>query len=391
LKPLLQHVPRSRRGIFFSALLALPAAAAVAAPYQPADDAQVLARVPPPLLRNAADLSDPAQAARLAQAYIEQARQIGDPRWLGYAESLLAPWWQQPEPPSPVLLLRATLRQSRHEFTSALADLDVLLRRDPRNAQAWLTRATILRVQGRYAEARQSCLRTLGLTDDFVTSLCAASVSGLAGSLRPALKSLESLETASALRSPELVAWYWAERTEMLERLGDVGRADAAYVHALKRAPQDLGLRAAYADFLLDQRRPAEALQWARQNTADDAVDALRLRRVLAAQALGQPDAKLREQLADAFAAARRRGEDPHLREEARYLLEVERDAPRALALAVENWATQREPMDARLLLAAAQAAGKPQAAQPVRQWLKETGYEDARLAPLLAPAGAAP
>jgi hypothetical protein len=150
-------------------------------------------------------------------------------------------------------------------------------------------------------------------------------------------------------------------------------------------------LRAAYADFLLDQRRPAEALQWARQNTADDAVDALRLRRVLAAQALGQPEAKLREQLADAFAAARRRGEDPHLREEARYLLEVERDAPRALALAVENWAAQREPMDARLLLAAAQAAGKPQAAQPVRQWLKETGYEDARLAPLLAPAGAAP
>jgi Tfp pilus assembly protein PilF len=390
LKPVPQHSPRFRRGIFLSALLALPAAA-VAAPYQPADDAQVLARVPPPLLHNAADLSDPAQAARLAQAYVEQARQIGDPRWLGYAESVLAPWWQQPEPPSPVLLLRATLRQSRHEFTSALADLDMLLKRDPRNAQAWLTRATILRVQGRYAEARQSCLRTLGLTDDFVTSLCTVSVSGLAGSLRPALKSLESLEAASALRSPELVAWYWAERTEMLERLGDVRGADAAYVHALKLAPQDLGLRAAYADFLLDQRRPAEALHWAQQNAADEAIDALRLRRVLAAQALGQPDAKLREQLADAFAAARRRGEDPHLREEARYLLEVERDAPRALALAVENWATQREPMDARLLLAAAQAAGKPQAAQALRQWLKETGYEDARLAPLLARQGAAP
>jgi len=390
LKPVPQHVPRFRRGIFF-ALLALPVAVAIAAPYEPADDAQVLARVPPPLQRSGTDLKDPAQAARLAQAYIEQSRQIGDLRWLGYAQSLLAPWWQQAEPPSPVLLLRATLRQSRHEFASALADLDMLLKREPGNAQAWLTRATILRVQGRYAEARQACLRTLGLTDDFVTSLCAASVSGLAGSLRSSLESLESLEAASALRPPELVAWYWAERTEMLERLGDIRGAEAAYVQALKQVPQDLGLRAAYADFLLDQRRPDEALHWARQNTADDAVDALRLRQVLAAQALGQPEARLREQMADGFAAARRRGEAPHLREEARYLLEVERDAPRALALAIENWATQREPWDARLLLAAAQAAGKPQAAQALRQWLKETGYEDARLAPLLAPAGAAP
>lgn len=390
MKPVPQHVPRYWRGIFF-ALLALPVAVAIAAPYEPADDAQVLARVPPPLQRSGTDLKDPAQAARLAQAYIEQSRQIGDLRWLGYAQSLLAPWWQQAEPPSPVLLLRATLRQSRHEFASALADLDMLLRREPGNAQAWLTRATILRVQGRYAEARQACLRTLGLTDDFVTSLCAASVSGLAGSLRSSLESLESLEAASALRPPELVAWYWAERTEMLERLGDIRGAEAAYVQALKQVPQDLGLRAAYADFLLDQRRPDEALHWARQNTADDAVDALRLRQVLAAQALGQPEARLREQMADGFAAARRRGEAPHLREEARYVLEVERDAPRALALAIENWATQREPWDARLLLAAAQAAGKPQAAQALRQWLKETGYEDARLAPLLAPAGAAP
>lgn len=390
MKPVPQHVPRFRRGIFF-ALLALPVAVAIAAPYQPADDAQVLARVPPPLQRSGTGLKDPAQAARLAQAYIEQSRQMGDPRWLGYAQSLLAPWWQQAEPPSPVLLLRATLRQSRHEFASALADLDVLLRREPGNAQAWLTRATILRVQGRYAEARQACLRTLGLTDDFVTSLCAASVSGLAGSLRSSLESLESLEAASALRPPELVAWYWAERTDMLERLGDIRGAEAAYVQALKQVPQDLGLRAAFADFLLDLRRPAEALQWARQNTADDAVDALRLRQVLAAQALGQPEARLREQIADGFAAARRRGEAPHLREEARYVLEVERDAPRALALAIENWATQREPWDARLLLAAAQAAGKPQAAQALRQWLKETGYEDARLASLLAPAGAAP
>lgn len=385
-----QEFPRFWRG-FFSLLLVLPAVLAVAAPYQPANDAQVLERVPPPLIRALNDTPDMAKSARLAQAYIEQSRLIGDPRWLGYAQGVLAPWWQQPDPPSPVLLLRATLRQSRHEFTSALADLDTLLDRDPDNAQGWLTRASVLRVQGRFAQARQSCLRTLGLTDDFVTSLCTASVSSLSGSLNPSLKSLEELEAASALRSPGLLAWYWAERTEMLERLGHISRADQAYLHALKLAPQDLGLRAAYADFLLDQRRPIEALHWVRRSAADEPVDALRLRRLLAAQMLGRPDATLRKQIADGFAAGRRRGEALHLREEARYVLEVELDAPRALALAVQNWSSQREPWDARLLLAAAHAAGDPNAAEPVRQWMKQTGFEDARLDPLLALRGTAP
>ena len=385
-----QEFPRFWRG-FFSLLLVLPAVLAVAAPYQPANDAQVLERVPPPLIRALNDTPDMAKSARLAQAYIEQSRLIGDPRWLGYAQGVLAPWWQQPDPPSPVLLLRATLRQSRHEFTSALADLDTLLDRDPDNAQGWLTRASVLRVQGRFAQARQSCLRTLGLTDDFVTSLCTASVSSLSGSLNPSLKSLEELEAASALRSPGLLAWYWAERTEMLERLGHISRADQAYLHALKLAPQDLGLRAAYADFLLDQRRPTEALHWVRRSAADEPVDALRLRRLLAAQMLGRPDATLRKQIADGFAAGRRRGEALHLREEARYVLEVELDAPRALALAAQNWSSQREPWDARLLLAAAHAAGDPNAAEPVRQWMKQTGFEDARLDPLLALRGTAP
>ena len=46
----------------------------------------------------------------------------------------------------------------------------------------------------------------------------------------------------------------------------------------------------------------------------------------------------------------------------------------RALQLARENWATQREPADARILLEAALAAGDPAAARPVLDWLERTG-----------------
>jgi predicted Zn-dependent protease len=58
-------------------------------------------------------------AAALAQRYIEQARLEGDPRYLGYAESVLGPWWKQAQPPSEILVLRATLRQSTHQFAWA--------------------------------------------------------------------------------------------------------------------------------------------------------------------------------------------------------------------------------------------------------------------------------
>ena len=45
-------------------------------------------------------------------------------------------------------------------------------------------------------------------------------------------------------------------------------------------------------------------------------------------------------------------------------------DATRALALARSNYAVQREPADARILLEAAIGARQPEAAKPVRDWL---------------------
>ena len=75
----------------------------------------------------------------MATAYIRASRVEGDPRFLGYAQAALGPWWTQPAAPTTVLVLRATIRQSRHEFDAAVADLDRVLQRDPKHAQALLT------------------------------------------------------------------------------------------------------------------------------------------------------------------------------------------------------------------------------------------------------------
>jgi hypothetical protein len=55
----------------------------------------------------------------VAQGYLELGRVSGDPRYAGYAEAALAPWWHLDQPPQEVLVLRATLRQRMHLFDAA--------------------------------------------------------------------------------------------------------------------------------------------------------------------------------------------------------------------------------------------------------------------------------
>ena len=84
--------------------------------------------------------------------------------------------------------------------------------------------------------------------------------------------------------------------------------------------------------------------------------------------------------LASAFAVEQQRGDAVHRREQARFLLDVERQPAQALAAAQENWQVQREPEDVLMLLRAARAADQAQAAEPARQFLQQQRTEDARV-----------
>jgi len=84
------------------------------------------------------------------------------------------------------------------------------------------------------------------------------------------------------------------------------------------------------------------------------------------------------------FEAARARGDRVHLREEARFYSELLRQPREALRLAQENWKVQKEPADARILVETAIGAGDRAAAQPVIDWMKRNGVEDAMLAGLV-------
>jgi Tfp pilus assembly protein PilF len=374
----------SIRTILSACLCALAACGASAAPYIPASGSEVLERLP----RRADDLqrlraqlaaspNDVALASAIARRHIATARRETDPRYLGYAQAALAPWWNMASPPTEVRLLRATLLQSTHHFPEALRDLDAIVAAEPDNPQAWLTRATVQTVRGDYDNATKSCARLSSLTTQLVSISCIASIGAMTGRAAASASLLELTLSRDADADAGLQAWVLTLLAEIAERRGDVAGAEIRYRRALALTPRDSYLTGAYADFLLDQKRPAEVVALVKDQTR---IDGLLLRYALAlrqmpaqAKALRAADAEL----AARFAAAMQRGDSVHQREQARYELHVRGDGKAALALAQKNWAVQKEPADMRVLLEAALKAGDKAAGAPVADWVARNKVED--------------
>src|SRR5262249_37413833 len=144
-------------GAILAALLVVARASrpANAGPYVPASESEVVEKLPSrstdPAARREEELfrelqkdpNDLDTALELAHLDIEQARWRSDPRMLGRAQAALGPWWDLADPPESVLTLRATIRQSNHDFDGALADLDKAVAASPDDVQAWITRAVV--------------------------------------------------------------------------------------------------------------------------------------------------------------------------------------------------------------------------------------------------------
>ena len=374
---------------------------AEAAPYIPKDGNAVIEQLPrradatqmalraqrEQLSRTPQDL---ALATSLAQRYIGLARSETDPRYLGYAQAALAPWWQSTAAPVPVRLLRATILQSTHQFNAAMQDLDAVIAQQPANAQAWLTRATVLTVQGNYAAASASCARLSSLAAQLVTVTCLANVAGVNGRAEKSEQLLDLTLQRSAGVSPDMENWALTLLAEMAARRGDAAAAERRYRQALAQQPRDSYLLGAWSDFLLDQRRPQEVITLLK---SEQRIDALLLRYALALQTVpGQQAALARAtaELSARFNAAMQRGDTVHQREQARFALLLQRDAPQALQLAQKNWAVQKEVADMRIMLEAALAARDAAAARPVLEWISSNKVEDVALQALAVKLAAA-
>jgi tetratricopeptide (TPR) repeat protein len=365
-------------------------APANAGPYLPKTDAEVLETLPGQRgkrwLGPAAELApgmplDSATAVARARAELTHYQESADPRHLGRAEAALGRFWDEPAPPVAVLVLRARIRQSNHEFLAALSDLDRALALNPREGQALLDRASIRTVLGRHDAARSDCQSLEGVITPLYVAACRAAIAGVTGSARAATGELSHALLAPGLAREDKC---WAESLlgELSTRLGDSEAAEAQFRRVLIACPNDSYAKGALADLLLDLQRNAEVVRLLADQVRKDA---LLLRLTIAERQLNS--ANFRPHLADLtqrFEEARLRGSSVHRREEARFELAVKDDPARALTLALENFQVQREPADVRLALEAALAAGHPERAREVVDFARASQLEDPRVGRML-------
>ncbi len=273
-------------------------------------------------------------------------------------------------------MLEATLLQRLHRFDEAMAVLDDVLATPDPPAQAHFVRSILWTLRGDYRRALADCAAMLDRTDAITVAACAAipnSRSGRADATWTALAAM--LDEPAAARSP-LLGYARGVKAELAWRLQ---RPDALDRLAAWSAEGSVLARIVHADALLDHGDAAAALRLLETTPGESAL----VRRARALRMLGN-DADALASLTATHATMRAsralRSDASHAREEAYWDLHVADDPLAALALARENWALQREPIDAELVLDAALRAGRPEAAAPVLEWLERHAIDDARL-----------
>lgn len=371
----------------------LAARAEHSAPYIPTSSNVVLQRVPPTTdsrVRRFEQLrvelqqhpKDVSEAVALARAYIDYGRSTGDARYLGRAMAIIAPIMAQPTPPISVMLVHATILQSRHDFAASRKELDQIFQRDPSNAQAWLTLATVAMVQGDDDVANNACVQLANASSDFMGMMCTASLRSLTGRATQAYELMSMVEDPGPKAPPEIRAWVEGLMAETAARMGNPTAADAHFNSALQWAPDDNFLLADYGEFLIDQGRAQDAVNLVSHDTQSDTSF---LVLVSAESALASPRTHADEAEMDArFQSMDQRGDHVFLREESSYLLHVRHEPKEALALAKQDWIVQRSPKDVRVYLEAAIANHDAGAAGPVLAFISRTHLRDVIIDPLV-------
>jgi tetratricopeptide (TPR) repeat protein len=367
-------------------LAASVAEAGVAGRFRPATSDYVVLRVPAratndPIAMLEARYSQgrsEAAATELAQLYLERARVSRQTRYFARAEALVQPWVKRADAGGATLRVQADILQNRHEFSGALQLLDRAVVRDSRDAGARLMRASVRMVQGRALEARSDCAAVLAVGESAAGTICLAQVLGATGGVARGEALIKGLLSRGSL-PPPVRGWALGLLADFADRAGNAASAETYLRAALDAVPENEGIRSALSDLLLSRGALREAM--AVVDLPSPSVGLLARRAHAQVLLRDGAVAETHEQIDGLIELAARRGDPPHLREEALIALNVDRDPARALKLAGDNFETQRETLDVRLLARAARASGNREVLREVADWVRETGFEDHELA----------
>lgn len=314
--------------------------------------------------------SEDAQTAlSAARVLINEGRLTGNAEIVAKADSILSSLSAR-ENRVEALNLRAISQQYLHNFDEALDLLELSLSLQPQNATALLTRANILLVQGKIGQAKTAC-EALGPAGRYdLLLLCDTTARALGPEAEDAARRLNVVLETGRMDNA-LIGYAYSVLGEIALFQGNDAQARTLLEKAQSADPETLRIRMLHADSLLALNAPEAALT-ALEIPVE--TDAFLLRRAIAFQQKGQEKelADISREIDRRIRANFRVGHNGHAREEARYFLDVKNDPAKALERALTNWQVQREYEDAWLLIEAAAAAGKPEAAQRLRDWMSE-------------------
>ena len=313
-----------------------------------------------------------AQARVLFVAALEQ----GDPRGLGQAQAVLAPWWTQPQLPAETFFVRALIKQGLHDFDDARLDLKRAIAAEPDRPEFWSWLFALDLVGANMASAGATCQEIQARFGSQEGDACLGVLHYRSGRTRDGLVLLDRLAVQSSDRSGSSADWLAFHRGEARRVLGQPQEGLVIWLAALKSGSRPHGLRLAAVELLNDLGRFAEA---DRLNDQRPRSDAMLVQAIRSARGLGQTEqaaaltrafrARLERQMA--------RGDMTNERPVIAFWVDIEQQPAKALALARQAWATQREPADAVLYGRAALLQRDPSAARALMAWVKDTGFVD--------------
>ena len=221
--------------------------ASQAAPYTPANDSDVVERLPlsatDPSARRLQSLrkqleakpDDVALRIEIARRYFDLSMAQGDPRYVGYASAALTPLDKAAPTGNPALTasywqIKGMLQQYSHNFDGALSSLDKASLADPKSPDPMAWRSAIHMVQANYPKAQAECEALKPLTTPLFATGCSQYVlahSGGAAGLQSAFDTLYAAVKAEPNAAPELMLWELTRLAEMAIRLMRFEEAEA--------------------------------------------------------------------------------------------------------------------------------------------------------------------
>ncbi|MEW8436271.1 MAG: hypothetical protein AB2629_19825 [Candidatus Thiodiazotropha sp.] len=356
-----------------------------AIPYVPISPNTIVSKLPQTITDGGTKLqaenNNTTKARNQALEHIAYAQRSGDARYFGYALGILKRWQHGDTLPDELLVPMAMAQQALHRFDAALDTLKPHLNRHPEDAQAWLIRAGIEQVQGRYAAARRSCEQLLGRSTTLVEISCAAWTERYTANAQMAYQALRSAVRHATTTDDSVLNWSLILLAELAEINADYDYAEQVLRWVIERAGDDIRPLTALADLQL-RRGHTQALL--AMIEPDHPSPALRMRRMLAL--IQQGTLSSDQQLAwlrQHFDAGNRRERPLHQRDAAIANLYLFNEPHKAFEQALGNWQQQREFADVEILLSTALAIGDRTRIQDALAWLDEIQFTDPRINPL--------